>query len=132
MLSTQQLKNDLRDAVNNHFLVSINEAEDTDKVIYHSQILVDKITHLTGYHPQKQNVAEYGMPQDTDEERTQKMPFDAKIAGKVEEFKRLLEKQQKLVQPKIDSLKQKRVLLEQTFLEINETTGDETLDSASQ
>ncbi len=40
------------------------------------------------------------------------MPFDTKIADKVEEFKILLDKQQKLVQPKIDSLKQKRVLLE--------------------
>jgi len=92
------LKQELIDAVNQHFLVGIQEAEDTNMVFYHSQVLVDKIIVLTGYFPQKQNVAE--------------MPFDTKIADKVEEFKILLDKQQKLVQPKIDSLKQKRVLLE--------------------
>jgi hypothetical protein len=47
-------------------------------VFYHSQVLVDKIIVLTGYFPQRQNVAE--------------MPFDTKIADKVEEFKILLDK----------------------------------------
>jgi hypothetical protein len=38
--------------VKEHFLVGLDEALDTQKVIYHSQVLVDRVTSLTGYHPQ--------------------------------------------------------------------------------
>jgi hypothetical protein len=79
--------------VSKHFLVGLDEAADTDKVIYHSQVLVDRVTELTGYHTYRHNnVVEYGMPQDSDDERKASLPFDAKIVLKVNEFKRLLER----------------------------------------
>jgi hypothetical protein len=37
--------------VQKDFLVGLDEAADTDRIIYHSQVLVDKVTQLTGYHP---------------------------------------------------------------------------------
>ena len=43
MLGTIELKQELRDAVTKHFLVGLDEAADTEKVIYHSQVLVDRI-----------------------------------------------------------------------------------------
>jgi len=44
------------------------------------------------------------MPQDTDDERDEQLPFDIKIAKKVNEFKRLLDIHKRQLQPKIDKL----------------------------
>jgi len=72
-------------------------ATDTDTIINHAQVLVDKITELTGYHPQTPDSAKYGMPQDTDDERLALMPFDVKIATKVDELKRKMVKRNESV-----------------------------------
>ena len=43
------MKQKLRD-VNKQFLVDLDEAADTDNVIYYSQVLVERVIKLTGYH----------------------------------------------------------------------------------
>jgi len=51
---------------------------------------------------------------------------------KVNAFKRLLERQKRLLQPKIDNFKEGRKQLQNTFLRIHEASKDETLKDASE
>lgn len=113
-------------------MLGLQKAQDTDTVIRQCQVLVDKITELTGYHPQTPDGAEYGMPQDTDDERLAQMPFDVKIASKVDELKRKIVKRNETVQSKIDGLKQRKQKIEQDIKELGEFAGDDTLTLASQ
>ena len=71
------------------------------------------------------------MPQDSDEEREAKIPFDSKITLKVNEFKRLLERKKREVQIKIDGLKEERTQLKMNLLRINELFMDESFRSTS-
>ena len=72
------------------------------------------------------------MPQDTDDERDEEPPFDVKIAKKVSEFKRLLDRQKRQLQPKIDKLKEDKKQLEMTLLSIGEASEGEVFKNASQ
>ncbi len=71
------------------------------------------------------------MPQDSDEEREAKIPFDSKITLKVIELKRLLERKKREVQIKIDGLKEERTQLKMNLLRINEFFKDESFRSTS-
>jgi hypothetical protein len=126
------LKQELQVAVTKQFLLGLQKAQDTDTVISECQVLVDKITELTGYYPQTPDKDAYGMPQDTDDERLAQMPFDVKIGSKVDELKRKIVKRNETVQSKIDGLKQRKQKIEQDIKELGEFAGDDTLTLASQ
>ena len=72
------------------------------------------------------------MPQDSDDERDEQQPFDLKIAVKVSEFKRLLDRHKRQLQPKIDKLKEDRKQLEMMLLSIGEASEDDVFKSSSQ
>ncbi len=59
------------------------------------------------------------MPQDSDDERYEQLPFDLKIAVKVSEFKRLLDRHKRQLQPKIDSLNEDKRQLETMLLRLS-------------
>jgi hypothetical protein len=59
------------------------------------------------------------MPQDSDVESDMELPFDLKIAAKVSDFKRLLDRHKRQLQPKIDSLNEDRRQLETVLLRLS-------------
>ena len=65
------------------------------------------------------------MPQDLDEEQKAQMPFDAKIALKVDELRRVLDAQKSSMQPRIATLQEQKLQLQRTLDLINEAPREQ-------